>query len=98
MKLRLYIARGLFYITFALLFVMPRFSYGVGRTALNAFSTCALGKKQAVGMMIVIGPICGRDFDLGHNGTTTHGLPSGGNQAVTKTKSSQSGGIGSMSL
>lgn len=82
-------------IVVALHLVMARLRNGPRRTTLNTRGTCPPIKK-AVGMMVHIGSGRGGNLDMGHHGPAPDRLPLGSDQAVTKAKGSQAGGIGRM--
>ena len=70
--------------------MLTRFCDGLHRASLYAYSANTLRKKEAVLMMVPIGPGCGRDSDSGNHRSRTHCFTNGGDEAIAKPEGSKS--------
>ena len=65
-----------------LLLVVAVFGNGADRAAINTFAAGPIGKKEAIGPMVGIGPRCRFDGYFGHYRSNPHGFTPRGDQPV----------------
>ncbi len=81
-----------------LLLVVALLGNRTDRAAINTFTASPIGKKEAIGPVIGIGP--GRWFDgyFGHHRSNPHGFAPRSDQPITQTESAQTGCVGRMAF